>query len=131
MGLAGNDLAALASVLVGLGGTLRRGPEESVIVSFDGPASAFRALSSRRARGLADETGIGVAIDEVARSSHLVSGHGVDVARLFARHASPGEVLVPNVIRDLLAGSGLALEALDPVDLPYVGPHPVHRWIPH
>jgi hypothetical protein len=129
VGLAGGDVSALASVLVELGGSERRGPEGSVVVSFDGPATAFRALASRRARGLVDEVGIGVAIDEVSRSSYLVSGHGVDVARLFAHHADPGEVLLPNVIKDLLAGSGLAVRTLEPIDLPYVGPHPVHRWL--
>ena len=129
VGLAGDDVDALASVLVELGGRRRRGPEGDVVICFDGPARAFRALGSRRARGLVDEVGVGVAIDEVSRDSDLVSGHGVDVARLFARLATPGEVLLPNVIKQLLAGSGLAVTTLEPVDLPYVGPHPVHRWV--
>ena len=129
VGLSGGDLHALTAVLVGLGGRERRGPEDSVIVSFDGPASAFRALGSRRARGLVGEVGVGVAIDDVARESWLISGHGVDVARGFAGLASPGEVLFPNVIRDLLASSGLSWESLAEVDLPHVGPHPVHRWL--
>lgn len=70
-----------------------------------------------------------MAIDEVSLTSDLVSGHGVDVARLFARLAAPGEVLLPNVVKQLLAGSGLKVTTLEPVELPYVGPHPVHRWI--
>jgi hypothetical protein len=51
------------------------------------------------------------------------------VARLFARIARPGDVLFPNVIKHLLAGSGLQSEPLPDVDLPHVGPHPVHRWL--
>jgi hypothetical protein len=129
VGLAGDDLGALTAVLVGLGGQERRGPEGAVIVSFDGPAGALRALGSRRARGLVQEVGVGVAIDDVPRNSWRVSGHGVDVARLFARLAAPGDVLLPNVIRDLLATSGLATEPLPAVDLPHVGHHPVHRWL--
>jgi hypothetical protein len=129
VGLAGPDIDTLADVLVGLGGRRRRGPEGDLVVSFDGPANAFRALASRRARGLVDEVGVGVAIDEVSRTSELVSGHGVDVARFFARIAEPGEVLLPNVIKSLLAGSGLTVTTLDPVELPYVGHHPVHRWV--
>ena len=29
----------------------------------------------------------------------------------------------------LLAGSGLTVTTLEPVELPYVGHHPVHRWV--
>ena len=129
VGLAGPDVDTVADVLVALGGRRRRGPEGDLVVSFDGPANAFRALASRRARGLVDEVGVGVAIDEVSRTSELVSGHGVDVARFFARIAEPGEVLLPNVIKSLLAGSGLTVTTLEPVELPYVGHHPVHRWV--
>lgn len=130
VGIAGEDTDSLVSVLEQLGGRRRQGPEKAVIVSFEGPANALRALASRRARGWLGEVGIGLAIDEVSRGSYLVSGHGVDVARLFARHASPGEVLLPNVVKQLLAGSGLRVQTLPPLDLPHVGPHPVHRWLP-
>jgi hypothetical protein len=70
-----------------------------------------------------------VAIDEVDRDSELVSGHGVDVARLMAERADRGEVLVPNVIKDLLSGSGLHVESVGRLDLPHVGPHPAYRWL--
>jgi DNA-binding winged helix-turn-helix (wHTH) protein len=129
VGIAGEDADALVSVLEQLGGRRRRGPQGSVIVSFEGPANALRALASRRARGLLSEVGVGLAIDEVSRDSFLVSGHGVDVARLFARNAAPGEVLLPNVVKHLLAGSGLKVQTLTPLDLPHVGLHPVHRWV--
>jgi DNA-binding winged helix-turn-helix (wHTH) protein len=129
VGLAGPDTAALASVLVSLGGRARRGPERALVVSFDGPATAVRALGSRRARGFLASVGVGIAIAEVSRSSELVSGHGVDVARLLALRAEPGEVLVPNVIKDLLAGSGLHVESVGSFDLPHVGPHPAYRWV--
>jgi DNA-binding winged helix-turn-helix (wHTH) protein len=129
VGIAGADTDSLVTVLEQLGGRRRQGPEGSVVVSFEGPANALRALASRRARGLLSEVGVGLAIDEVSRDSFLVSGHGVDVARLFARNASPGEVLLPNVIKQLLAGSGLKVQTLTPLDLPHVGPHPVHRWV--
>jgi hypothetical protein len=129
VGLAGGDLAPVVDVLVAQGGSRRTGPEGAVLVCFDGPATALRALGSRRTRGLLADVGVGVAIDEVDRSSPYVSGHGVDVARLFARAAEPGEVLLPTVIKDLLAGSGLAVEPRGRLDLPHVGPHPVHRWV--
>jgi DNA-binding winged helix-turn-helix (wHTH) protein len=129
VGLAGQDTEALASVLTSLGGRVRRGPERALVVSFDGPATAVRALGSRRARGFLASVGVGLAIDEVSRTSELVSGHGVDVARLLALRARPGEVLVPNVIKDLLAGSGLHVESVGSFDLPHVGPHPAYRWV--
>jgi DNA-binding winged helix-turn-helix (wHTH) protein/pimeloyl-ACP methyl ester carboxylesterase len=129
VGLAGGDTESLVSVLVGLGGRIRRGPEHALVVSFDGPAAAIRALRSRRARGFLAGVGIGIAIDEVSREAVLVSGHGVDVARLLARRAAPGEVLVPTVIKDLLAGSGLHVESAGSFDLPHVGPHPAYRWL--
>jgi len=72
---------------------------------------------------------VAVAIDEVSSTSRFVAGHGVDVARLVALEAAPGEVLMPNVIKDLLAGSGLIVEPAGTLDLPHVGPHPVYRWI--
>jgi hypothetical protein len=65
----------------------------------------------------------------VSRDSELVSGHGVDVARLLAQRARAGEVLVPNVIKDLLAGSGLHVDSVGSFDLPHVGPHPACRWV--
>jgi hypothetical protein len=129
VGVAGADPESLVSVLVSLGGRVRRGPERALVVSFDGPATAIRALGSRRARGFLSGVGVGVAIDEVDRDSELVSGHGVDVARLMAQRAEPGEVLVPTVIKDLLAGSGLHVETVGLLDLPHVGPHPAFRWI--
>jgi hypothetical protein len=63
-----------------LGGRRRRGPENAVIVSFDGPANAFRALAASMARGLMDEVGVGVAIDDVSRdaSDHRRRGAGDD-----------------------------------------------------
>lgn len=129
VGLAGEDVDALTEVLVTLGGRVRRGPEHALVVSFDGPATAIRALASRRARGLLRGVGVGLAIDEVSRDSRFVSGHGVDVARLMARRAAPGEVLVPTVVKDLLAGSGLRVESVGRLDLPHVGPHPAYRWL--
>jgi DNA-binding winged helix-turn-helix (wHTH) protein len=129
VGIAGEDTDSLVSVLVSLGGRVRRGPERALVVSFDGPATAVRALGSRRARGFLAGVGVGVAIDEVDRDSELVSGHGVDVARLMAERADRGEVLVPNVIKDLLSGSGLHVESVGRLDLPHVGPHPAYRWL--
>jgi len=129
VGLAGDHVTSLAEVLVQLGGVERRGPENALLVSFDGPATAMRALASRRARGLLRGVGVGVAIDEVSSTSPFVAGHGVDVARLVALQAPPGEVLMPNVIKDLLAGSGLVVEPAGTLALDHVGPHPVYRWI--
>jgi DNA-binding winged helix-turn-helix (wHTH) protein/pimeloyl-ACP methyl ester carboxylesterase len=129
VGIAGDDPESLVSVLVSLGGRVRQGPEHALVVSFDGPATAVRALASRRARGFLSGVGVGVAIDEVDRDALLVSGHGVDVARLMAARAQRGEVLVPNVIKDLLAGSGLHVEPVGVLDLPHVGPHPAYRWL--
>jgi pimeloyl-ACP methyl ester carboxylesterase len=129
VGLARDGAESLAAALVAQGGAMRQGPQRAVLVSFDGPATALRALGSRHARGLVASAGVGVAIDEVARDTAYVSGHGVDVARLLAREADPGEVLVPGVIKDLLAGSGLTVEAAGERDLVHVGPHKVYRWV--
>jgi len=129
VGLAGDGAPSLMAALVGQGGVIRQGPERAAMVSFDGPATALRALGSRHVRGFLSSSGVGIAIDEVARDTAFVSGHGVDVARLLAIEADPGEVLMPGVIKDLLAGSGLTVEAAGERDLAHVGPHKVHRWV--
>ena len=90
-------------------GRWRRPIGDVHLVTFDGPATALRAV-------LADpsDARIGVNVAEVARNRGQVSGPGVDRAVELTLSAAPGEVRVSGLVRDLLAGSGIGVEAVTP-----------------
>ena len=107
--IAGVDATEHADRLVRQGGTWRRPIGDVHLVTFDGPATALRAV-------LADpsDARIGVNVAEVARDRGQVSGPGVDRAVELTLSAAPGEVRVSGLVRDLLAGSGIGVEAVTP-----------------
>ena len=61
-------------------------------------------------RDLGFETRIGVHTGEVEQTTTGVRGTAVDIGAQIAAAAGPGEVLVSNTVRDIVAGSGIAFE---------------------
>jgi pimeloyl-ACP methyl ester carboxylesterase len=108
-------------------------PDGQMVVVYDGPVAAIRdalsVLSGPRGGG----TRFGLQIAEVPRTGLVVDGPGVEAAVRLAERASPGELLVSPAVRDLVAGSGLALvpaveDAYRPA-LPTHTPNPGNsRW---
>jgi class 3 adenylate cyclase/DNA-binding SARP family transcriptional activator/pimeloyl-ACP methyl ester carboxylesterase/tetratricopeptide (TPR) repeat protein len=87
------------------------GPGDELLAAFDGPARAVRcAAAIVRALGPAGRAvRAGVHTGEVEMEGDIVRGVAVDIAACVAAEASPGEVLVSQTVKDLVAGSGLEL----------------------
>jgi len=87
------------------------GDDGAVWASFDGPARAVRCavalLGAASARGLAVR--VGLHTGECVLAGSRVRGPAVEVAAAVADAAAPGELLASGTVRDLLAGSGIAL----------------------
>jgi DNA-binding SARP family transcriptional activator/pimeloyl-ACP methyl ester carboxylesterase len=85
------------------------GATDGILAVFDGPARAVRcALAMTHAvRPLGLELRTGVHTGEVELAGTAVRGLAVDVAARIAAEAGPGEVLVSQTVKDLVAGSGL------------------------
>ena len=83
-------------------------PEE-IIGHFDGPARAVRcglALQDA-ARTLGIDLAAGIHTGEIEIHDHGFAGLTVHVAENISGKARAGEILVPGVVADLVAGSGL------------------------
>ncbi|HVH75611.1 MAG TPA: adenylate/guanylate cyclase domain-containing protein [Stellaceae bacterium] len=82
---------------------------DGFLATFDGPARAVRcagAISNAvRPLGIALRSGLHTGEIEVKHDD--VAGIAVHIAARVAEMAGPGEVLVSNTVRDLVAGSGL------------------------
>jgi class 3 adenylate cyclase len=83
---------------------------DGLLATFDGPARAVRAAlaSVAAARDLGLEIRAGVHTGECEVSAADVGGLAVHIASRVVDRAGPGEVVVSNTVRDLVAGSGLA-----------------------
>ena len=83
-----------------------------LLATFDGPARAIRCalaiVTSVRDLGL--ETRVGVHTGEVEQTTTGIRGTAVDIAARIAAAAGPGEVLISNTVRDIVAGSGIVFE---------------------
>jgi DNA-binding SARP family transcriptional activator/pimeloyl-ACP methyl ester carboxylesterase len=83
-----------------------------LLATFDGPARAIRCalaiVTSIRVLGL--ETHVGVHTGEVEQTTTGVRGTAVDIAAQIAAAADPGQVLISNPVRDIVAGSGIAFQ---------------------
>jgi class 3 adenylate cyclase len=86
---------------------------------FDGPARGIRC-----ARAISDsvhELGIdvraGLHTGECELLDDKVAGLAVSIGARVAAQARPGEVLVSQTVKDLVAGSGLAFEDRGPAEL--------------
>lgn len=82
---------------------------DSFLATFDGPARAIRCASAIRdaVRSLAIEVRCGLHTGECELSGEKLAGIAVHIGERVAGLAAPGEVLVSQTVRDLVAGSGL------------------------
>ena len=104
--LVGPDAETLADRLADDGGSRRRAVAGQHLVLFDGPATAVRATQRHPADGL--DVSVGVQVAELDRQAPILGGPGVSAAVRLAEAAPSGRVWVSAVVRDLLAGSGIA-----------------------
>jgi hypothetical protein len=99
------------------------------VVLFDGPATAVRA--GLALLGSATGSGLGLHVAEVSTSDDLVVGAGCAVAAALAAAAPRGELWLTSVVKDLLAGSGVAVESRGALTLVDGQVQPVYRAVPH
>jgi class 3 adenylate cyclase len=83
---------------------------DGFLAMFDGPARAVRCALAigDRLEDLGIRIRAGVHTSEVVLAGDDIAGVGVHVAARIMSLASPGEVLVSSVVRDLALGSGLS-----------------------
>ena len=85
---------------------------DGYFATFDGPARAVRCAQTIAREvsqlGLAIRAGLHTGEVEVLGSK--VGGIAVHIGARIAGHAGPGEVVVSNIVKDLVAGSGLQFE---------------------
>jgi class 3 adenylate cyclase len=85
---------------------------DGFFASFDGPARAIRCASS--IAGAVGELGIevraGLHTGECELLDGKVAGIAVSIGARVAAQASPGEVLVSQTVKDLVAGSGIGFD---------------------
>jgi pimeloyl-ACP methyl ester carboxylesterase len=86
---------------------------DGFLTAFDGPARAVRCAGVIRdaVRALGIEVRCGLHSGECERSGEKLAGIAVHTGARVAGFAAPGEVLVSQTVRDLVAGSGLVFEA--------------------
>jgi pimeloyl-ACP methyl ester carboxylesterase len=85
---------------------------DGVLATFDGPARAVRCAEavSGRVAGLGLEIRAGIHAGECELRNGDVAGIAVHTAARVAGLAQPGEVLVSQTVKDLIAGSGIDLD---------------------
>ena len=85
---------------------------DGFLATFDGPARAVRCASAIRdtVRSLNLEVRCGLHTGECEIVGNDIVGIAVHTGARVAALAAPGEVLVSQTVRDLVAGSGLILE---------------------
>jgi pimeloyl-ACP methyl ester carboxylesterase len=85
---------------------------DGIFATFDGPARAVRCARAiaQAMRELGLQVRAGVHTGEVELADDSVRGIAVHVGARVAAQAQPGEVLVSQTVKDLVAGSGLAFD---------------------
>lgn len=85
---------------------------DGFLAAFDGPARAIRCADAIRdaVRPLGIELRCGVHTGECERTGEKLAGIAVHIGARVAALADPGEILVSQTVRDLVAGSGLAFD---------------------
>jgi class 3 adenylate cyclase len=89
-----------------------RRARDGFLATFDGPARAIRCAGAIRdeVRSLNLEVRCGLHTGECDCVGNDLAGIAVHIGACVAALAGPGEVLVSQTVRDLVAGSGLAFE---------------------
>ena len=106
---------ALAAVLAVVGpgivapsaGRVANTPDGQTIIVYDGPVAAIREALSVLSGPHKAGTRFGLQIAEVPRTGTVADGPGVEAAVGLAERAAPGQLLVSQAVRDLVAGTGL------------------------
>lgn len=82
---------------------------DGFLATFDGPARAIRCAQAiaEGARSLGIDVRVGLHTGECETMGEDVAGIAVHIGSRVAAQAAPGEVLVSNTVKDLVAGSGL------------------------
>ncbi len=82
---------------------------DGFFASFDGPARAIRCAGAivEAVRGLGLDVRAGVHTGECERMNRKVGGIAVHIGARVAAEAGPGEVLVSQTVKDIVAGSGI------------------------
>jgi class 3 adenylate cyclase len=85
---------------------------DGFFATFDGPARAIRCgkAITESVRGLGLEVRAGLHTGEVELTGDAVRGIAVHTGARVAAQAGPGEVLVSQTVKDLVAGSGIELQ---------------------
>ena len=85
---------------------------DGFFAAFDGPARAVRCAEAitTRVRALGVEVRAGLHTGECEIIGEKLGGIAVHIGARVATLARPGEVLVSNTVKDLVAGSGLVFE---------------------
>jgi pimeloyl-ACP methyl ester carboxylesterase len=85
---------------------------DGFFATFDGPARAIRSGKAivESVRGLGLEVRAGLHTGEVELAGDAVRGIAVHTGARVASFAEPGEVLVSQTVKDLVAGSGIEFE---------------------
>jgi class 3 adenylate cyclase len=85
---------------------------DGYFATFDGPARAVRCAQTlaREVSQLGFTIRAGLHTGEVEIFGQKVGGIAVHIGARVAGHAGPGEVVVSNTVKDLVAGSGLQFE---------------------
>ena len=85
---------------------------DGFLATFDGPGRAIRCASDLRdgVRALGLEMRAGLHTGECEMAGDDISGIAVNIGARVGAKAEPGEVLVSQTVKDLVAGSGLAFE---------------------
>ena len=85
---------------------------DGYFATFDGPARGVRCAQAitRDVRQLGLNVRAGLHTGEVEIMGEKVSGIAVHIGARIAAQAAPGEVIVSNTVKDLVAGSGLRFE---------------------
>jgi class 3 adenylate cyclase len=104
--------AIVRRLLVRFRGTELDTAGDGFFASFDGPARAIRCACAITAevRQIGLDVRAGLHSGECERMNGKVGGIAVHIGARVAAEAQPGEVLVSNTVRDLVAGSGLRFQ---------------------
>jgi class 3 adenylate cyclase len=104
--------AAARQVVEGEGGELVKTTGDGILAVFEAPGPAIVAARALRdeLRGAGIDIRAGLHTGEVEYRAGDLGGIGVHIAARIMDAAGPGEILVSRTVRDLVAGSDIALE---------------------